>query len=243
MSLQNFKDNLSKTAYGLTKAEALAQGVCFRCKCAPTFYTAAGVAEYPISGLCEPCFDAVFDAPGIAEEDRDEHIEVHETKWGSDDTNHVPDMPLTREGNEWDARYDFDNIKSERAFADAKLLGYKVVVPEPNQLQIDIDNEQARTVYSKNIDRFQAHIADLKCAAQETPSKSGKPGKSHITLTLDVTHINPEQRILFQLMLGSDPVREFLSYVRWVNGDATPTLFFEKPEQLQLEAGEIYGNS
>lgn len=153
-----------------------------------------------------------------------------------DCTNDSPDMPMMREDNGWDTAYDFDNIKSDRAFADAKILGYTVVLPEPNQLQIDIDNEQARTVYSKNIDRFQAHIADLQGEAQEAPSKSGKPGKSHITLTLNLDRINPENRILYQLMLGSDPVREFLSYIRWINGDSAPTLFYEKKETLQLPA-------
>jgi hypothetical protein len=261
MSLQNYKDQLAKCLYGITKAAALEQHVCIQCKTTPLFISFEGVKEYEISGLCEACFDsncADSNDTCAASKETGEELTCQEpdtmtaenyasfgeclperfsfTAKPVDCTNDSPDMPMMREDNGWDTAYDFDNIKSDRAFADAKILGYTVVLPEPNQLQIDIDNEQARTVYSKNIDRFQAHIASLAGQAQEAPSKSGKPGKSHITLTLNLDRINPEDRILYQLMLGSDPVREFLSYIRWINGDSAPTLFYEKKETLQLPA-------
>jgi|SRR5271154_2683860 len=162
--------------------------------------------------------------------------EAANLKLSKDVTNHAPEMPVNNNTGEWDTKYDFDNIKSDRAYADASVLGLEVVLPERNQLQIDIDNEQGYNVYSKNIDRFMAHILQLADVAEVKTSKSGDPHRKHITLTLDTPEINPETRILYQLMLGSDPVREFLSYVRWVNGDPTPTLFFEKPEPKQLPA-------
>lgn len=61
--LQEFKDSMAKSAFGMTKAEAREKGLCISCKKPPTFYSAAGRAEYGISGMCEPCFDALF-APG-----------------------------------------------------------------------------------------------------------------------------------------------------------------------------------
>ena len=60
MTLQAFKDALSKAATGLTAAEAQQQGICIDCKQPPTFHTEAGRREYQISGICEPCFDKLF---------------------------------------------------------------------------------------------------------------------------------------------------------------------------------------
>lgn len=60
------------------------------------------------------------------------------------------------------------------------------------------------------------------------PSRSGGV-KYHITLTLDKP-VTPLERIMFQVCLGSDPMRELLGYRRLMkDGDFQPTLFFEVP--------------
>lgn len=56
MSLQQFKDDMSRAAHGMTVAEAHQAGVCLACRLPPTIHTQAGRREYQISGLCEPCF-------------------------------------------------------------------------------------------------------------------------------------------------------------------------------------------
>ena len=63
MKLQEFKDTLSTTLFGSTKAEATTQGLCIQCKepALPKCYSAAGIREYHISGLCEECFDKMFE--------------------------------------------------------------------------------------------------------------------------------------------------------------------------------------
>jgi hypothetical protein len=61
MSLQEFKDDLAVSIYGITKAEAVARGVCIQCHKPPVFHTPLGHSEYLISGLCEPCWDDMFD--------------------------------------------------------------------------------------------------------------------------------------------------------------------------------------
>ncbi len=71
--MQAFKDNMARSLYGTTAAEAIDKGICIQCgeaaleKCT----TDAGRREYKISGLCEPCFDGITAEPGdidLAEE-------------------------------------------------------------------------------------------------------------------------------------------------------------------------------
>ena len=54
---------LAKSLYGMTKQEALAKGICIDCKesAIPKCYSEAGKREYRISGLCEKCFDKIFE--------------------------------------------------------------------------------------------------------------------------------------------------------------------------------------
>lgn len=67
MSLQAFKDQLARAAYGMTAGEAHAREVCISCQRPPTFQTEAGRREYQISALCETCFDR---DSAIGEEDQ-----------------------------------------------------------------------------------------------------------------------------------------------------------------------------
>lgn len=202
---------LTRSIYGMTKNEAVAKSICIRCKQEPTFYSMAGRAEYPITGLCEPCFDLVTGAEETGEE-------------------------IMRHEGMTNAKYDFFTIASKQAYRDAEILGFEVALPQDNQLQIDIDDEASYQVYLGNLDRYMVHFSDNPVTfADVLPSKSGAPEKKHITVTL-ADPISNEQRILLQALLGSDPVREMLSYIRLVNDDEHPTLFLEKPAPKQLEA-------
>lgn len=203
-------ESLSRELYVMTKYEAFAEYVCISCKQTPRFYSPAGRQEYAISGLCEYCFDKI-----CGEED----MEIRQSEGMSA------------------AQYDFETIASGEAYKAAEILGMEVVLPQDNQLQIDIDNEESYKVYLGNLVRYKLHFADNPVLfTEEKPSKSGKEGKRHITVTL-ADPISNEQRILFQALLGSDPVREMLSYIRLVNDDEHPTLFIEKPAQKLLTEG------
>ncbi len=59
-NLQDFKDKLARKLYNMTVAEAVEKGVCIQCKKPPTYVSEAGRREYPISGLCEPCFNDII---------------------------------------------------------------------------------------------------------------------------------------------------------------------------------------
>lgn len=71
-SLQQLKDGMAKSCYGMTKQEAIAQGICVDCKqginvqvgtrerIPGIIYSVGGVKEYKITGLCEFCYDKIF---------------------------------------------------------------------------------------------------------------------------------------------------------------------------------------
>lgn len=107
--------------------------------------------------------------------------------------------------------------------------------PKPNELFIDIDNEEDYVVYLAQLDRLrQFYYVEV---LSDTLSKSGYP-KRHIVLGLEFD-VNSTERLLLQAAMGSDRVRELLGFIRVQNDDPYPTLFLEKREQIQLPASSL----
>lgn len=127
---------------------------------------------------------------------------------------------------------------SRRALEEAELLGLRVVFPEPDELQIDVDNEQATLTFQAQLEILERYVGVVEVKTR--PSKSGEPGKYHITVKTKV-NVLPMERILLQACMGSDLKREFLSYVQLVNGDPNPVLFLEHKETLALPSAEPKG--
>jgi hypothetical protein len=61
--LEELKENMAKDIYGMTRNDAWEKGVCLDCGelADPKCYSVEGKAEYRISGLCEICFDKMFE--------------------------------------------------------------------------------------------------------------------------------------------------------------------------------------
>ncbi len=119
------------------------------------------------------------------------------------------------------------NVEREEYIKEMKSKGFEIVIPSDNELQIDIDTdeqyERFNFMWPKFCDNF--HFAKYTM----NPSRNGLPGR-HITVTVDdrVTNFSDDERIGWQAILGSDPLRELLSMVRFRRGDEYPTLFVEK---------------
>lgn len=143
-------------------------------------------------------------------------------------------IEIKSHGNTTPAEYDFETIKSSKAFLEADSKNCVVVLPAPNQLFIDIDDEAGARAYCRNIGKFEQHVAKV-VEYTFKPSKSGARWNFHYVLTL-ADEFKPLERILFQVLLGSDRTRETLSYIRYLNGDPHPTLFFEKKNAGELPA-------
>lgn len=124
-----------------------------------------------------------------------------------------------------DSNYAVTPPSSDVAFTKAKKEGWKIILPKQNELLIDIDGEDAMHTFFKVLPLIQEYVGVESWNAR--PSKSGDPNRQHITVIL-ARFVEPAERITLQLMLGSDPRREALSWIELQNGDKFPTLFYEK---------------
>lgn len=120
------------------------------------------------------------------------------------------------------------NPNSARAIHLAADGGLEVKYPAPQQLFIDIDNDHSFKLYQRQVDILRKYVGVFN--EEIAPSRNGLPGR-HITLTFrPFCKFTETQRIALQACMGSDRVRELLSYVQNENGDPHPTLFLEKSQ-------------
>jgi hypothetical protein len=106
-----------------------------------------------------------------------------------------------------------------------------VFVPAaPDELQIDLDQPRARI--PKRLLRLVSEHVKIK-SVKYNRSKSGN---THVSIRIEPnswSYTDPAdygsmlEKLFLQAALGSDPVRELLSWGRARNGCPYPTLFFE----------------
>lgn len=117
--------------------------------------------------------------------------------------------------------YDLKNF--EDAKKKARKLNREIVLPAPNELQIDIDSYEQYEIYRQRI----KELNQIHCVkkTKEIPSPGGADHR-HIYISLE-DEVSKEERVFLQLFLGSDPIREYLSFCLIKIGDPCPVLFFE----------------
>jgi hypothetical protein len=122
--------------------------------------------------------------------------------------------------------YDLNEAR-ELYIARMEAEGNTVLYPAENELQLDIDgmDDHARWLTARDVlDRNEIEYT----VVSETPSRSGFPA-CHIIIKLPES-VTPWQRIALQAAFGSDHIRELLSCIRLMRGDAHPTLLVEGPK-------------
>lgn len=112
--------------------------------------------------------------------------------------------------------------------------GFQIYKPEPNEVLLDIDSEDAYTTFRERFERISEELIEGQgCIQVPTfkvfPSRSGG-AHCHIIVTLPV-EVEMRERLLLQVLLGSDPIRELLSLFRIWNGAPQPTLLAMKGAQ------------
>lgn len=110
----------------------------------------------------------------------------------------------------------------------AALQGCIVRAPLPKELFVDIDTPEQYETFLKQMKAFPK---GLIVKSRESSSPSGTPGKLHVVVTLSRSVTDEVERVLLQALLGSDPMRELLSWRRIEDGSDNDaiSLFFEKP--------------
>ena len=126
---------------------------------------------------------------------------------------------------------ELDN-ESDHAHRDAQAAskGCVVLVPEPDELFVDLDTEHAVKCFARGLEIIASCNPGLVIASNVRPSPSGILFRSHGFVRLSRPVKDDVERILLQAMLGSDPIREILSWRRIQLGIDEPTVFFEKPD-------------
>lgn len=109
--------------------------------------------------------------------------------------------------------------------------GDRIVVPTDQELQVDIDSEDAYTHFLAVWEGFKDSLSEHKYPPSfaSHPSRSGLP-RRHITVTLPYKLSSSWERIALQQLLGSDPVRERMNCYRCLWEDTDPVLFTEPGE-------------
>lgn len=116
----------------------------------------------------------------------------------------------------------------------AAELGARVVIPEPDELQIDLDSPMDQYVMEALLPILVENGFPIQVVKITKSMGSGKHAYLRADRPLDTV-----ERLLLQACLGSDRKRELLGYLHHMKPDGEktyPTCFFEKKLTTQ-EAG------
>lgn len=128
--------------------------------------------------------------------------------------------------------YDISRLS---AIKEAKEKGLIIIYPEDDELLINIDTKEQLEIF---IERTEYLTRFFEFDFEIDESQSGPP-HYHIRVKFEDMILDDMDRIFLQLFLGSDPTREFLSFLRIQKGEDYPTLFLEKKKQEVQEMSEF----
>jgi hypothetical protein len=97
-----------------------------------------------------------------------------------------------------------------------------VLFPTDHELFLDIDTADDRATFERNRD-----LIDAAYGIEKVVQTYSRSGHCHLFITLREP-VSVIERIALQAVLGSDRRREAHSMRRFFEGEATPTLFFER---------------
>ena len=118
-------------------------------------------------------------------------------------------------------------ITAREQFPDKEIF-----VPDEDEVQIDIDTEEAYLIFSHRLEEIK-QLTPVDWVS-EIISDSGPPHR-HITLRFPGKKLSPLERIALQFVLNSDPIREKLSAYRVLLEQPEPTVFARTPSNPLTE--------
>jgi len=128
------------------------------------------------------------------------------------------------------------SLTLEAAVEAATMKGLVLKFPAADELFVDIDSNEDFEVFEKHVARLGAFVP--VSSIEITPSNSAGE-RRHAVVKLGRDVVSDSERVLLQAVLGSDRMRELLSWARIQSGlREHPTVFFERPESA-VQAGEL----
>lgn len=147
----------------------------------------------------------------------------------ADATKHPSNNELiARNAKEGDGYTEFDRSDT---LTFAEKNGLVVAIPDRDELQLDIDSQEAYERFQKMMESLQIFTSKRAIVVWDGPSKSGLP-KRHIVIKLPWRLTMPI-RIALQASMGSDGIRELNNIRRVMNQDIYPIALFEKKEIIE----------
>ena len=104
--------------------------------------------------------------------------------------------------------------------------GFHIFYPSEYELALDFDTKEQLEYFYQIFERFCSEHSSGNFSFKEYSSKT--KGHCHVIVTLPFRIKSDIERVAYQLILGSDPVREMLSIFRIWNEDPYPSLLAMK---------------
>ena len=117
----------------------------------------------------------------------------------------------------------FKGAAAAQSWIDATCTNLHIVLPEPNELFIDIDSAEDYEEFWKNWSVLRQY--EKGYVRYNVHSKSGLPNR-HIIIELKRI-LSPYERVALQCALGSHRMRELLTVLDYMHHVKDPVFFFE----------------
>ena len=122
---------------------------------------------------------------------------------------------------------------NEGAVEKAARLNMDLVLPEPHELFVDLDDEKAIDDFEKNRWPWFRNVYP-ESSVKFTTSKSGN---IHAYVSChNLAPLKPTERIAMQAALGSDPLREMIALQHLRDGYEYYSVFFEHRGVVRRDA-------
>lgn len=124
------------------------------------------------------------------------------------------------------------------------------VLPAANELQIDIDSAEAFEYFKERFENLKQDLIDGDYTQlgiginfspisegmwwESWPSASGLPNR-HIIVRVPGKTFTDMERLVWQFALGSDPIREVMSFRRVLLGIDNPFVLFKPKEKFDVK--------
>lgn len=118
----------------------------------------------------------------------------------------------------------------ENAPDKAARLGLILVEPLPNEIFVDLDNDEEIQGFRKRINTFMKVFRDA-----EVSYTTSSGGGIHAYISVPDAVFSVAERIALQAALGSDCLREIIAIDHYKNGYAYPSVFFENPGAVRRQ--------